>query len=123
MPVADVLYPVNLVVAGRRCVVVGGGSVAARKVEGLVAAGADVVVIAPEVDDQIRSPGRRGGGARRTAAGTWRAPGWPSPRPMIAGGQPGHPRRRRRGPGLGQRRRRPDRPARSPSRPWSGEGR
>ncbi len=55
MPVADVLYPVDLVVEGRRCVVVGGGSVAARKVEGLVAAGADVVVIAPEIDDQIRS--------------------------------------------------------------------
>jgi precorrin-2 dehydrogenase/sirohydrochlorin ferrochelatase len=55
MPVADVLYPVDLVVEGRRCVVVGGGSVAVRKVEGLVAAGAEVVVIAPEIDDQIRS--------------------------------------------------------------------
>jgi precorrin-2 dehydrogenase/sirohydrochlorin ferrochelatase len=55
MPVADVLYPVDLVVAGRRCVVLGGGAVAARKVEGLVAAGAEVVVIAPEIDDEIRS--------------------------------------------------------------------
>jgi precorrin-2 dehydrogenase/sirohydrochlorin ferrochelatase len=55
MPVADVLYPVDLVVEGRRCVVVGGGAVAARKVEGLVAAGAEVVVIAPEIDDHIRS--------------------------------------------------------------------
>jgi precorrin-2 dehydrogenase/sirohydrochlorin ferrochelatase len=54
MPVADVLYPVNLAVAGRRCVVVGGGEVAARKVEGLVAAGADVVVIAPRIDERIR---------------------------------------------------------------------
>ncbi len=54
MPVADVLYPVDLIVDGRRCVVVGGGAVAARKVEGLVAAGADVVVIAPKIDDQIR---------------------------------------------------------------------
>ena len=57
MPVADVLYPVDLVVEGRRCVVVGGGTVAARKVEGLVAAGAEVVVIAPEIDGQIRSLG------------------------------------------------------------------
>lgn len=57
MPVADVLYPVDLVVEGRRCVVVGGGAVAARKVEGLVAAGADVVVIAPKVDDEIRNLG------------------------------------------------------------------
>ena len=43
MPVAAVLYPVNLVLEGRRCVVVGGGAVAARKVEGLVAAGAEVL--------------------------------------------------------------------------------
>jgi precorrin-2 dehydrogenase/sirohydrochlorin ferrochelatase len=57
MPVTDVLYPVNLVLEGRRCVVVGGGAVAARKVEGLVAAGADVVVIAPRIDDRIRASG------------------------------------------------------------------
>jgi siroheme synthase-like protein len=55
MPLQDRVYPVNLVVAGRRCVVVGGGSVAARKVDGLVAAGAEVVVVAPEIDDKIRS--------------------------------------------------------------------
>jgi len=57
MPVPDVLYPVNLVVAGRRCVVVGGGSVAARKVEGLVAAGAEVVVVAPSVGEAVRTQG------------------------------------------------------------------
>jgi precorrin-2 dehydrogenase/sirohydrochlorin ferrochelatase len=55
MPVADVLYPVNLVVEGRRCVVVGGGAVAARKVDGLLAAGGEVVVVAPKIDDAIRS--------------------------------------------------------------------
>jgi precorrin-2 dehydrogenase/sirohydrochlorin ferrochelatase len=59
MPVADVLYPVNLVLEGRRCVVVGGGAVATRKVEGLVAAGADVVVIAPEIGAPIRELGVR----------------------------------------------------------------
>jgi precorrin-2 dehydrogenase/sirohydrochlorin ferrochelatase len=57
MPVADVLYPVNLVLEGRRCVVIGGGAVAARKVEGLVAAGAAVVVIAPEISSSIRELG------------------------------------------------------------------
>ncbi|HEY3811047.1 MAG TPA: bifunctional precorrin-2 dehydrogenase/sirohydrochlorin ferrochelatase [Acidimicrobiales bacterium] len=55
MPAADALYPVNLVVAGRRCVVVGGGAVAARKVDGLIAAGAQVVVVAPKIADSIRA--------------------------------------------------------------------
>jgi precorrin-2 dehydrogenase/sirohydrochlorin ferrochelatase len=55
--VADVLYPVDLVLAGRRCVVVGGGAVATRKVDGLVAAGADVLVIAPEIEARIRVSG------------------------------------------------------------------
>ena len=47
-------YPVNLIVEDRPCLVVGGGSVAARKVEGLLACGAVVHVVAPEVDDEIR---------------------------------------------------------------------
>jgi precorrin-2 dehydrogenase/sirohydrochlorin ferrochelatase len=45
---------VNLRVAGRRCLVVGGGTVAAQKVEGLVECGATVHVVAPRVDDAIR---------------------------------------------------------------------
>lgn len=40
-------YPLFLDVTGRRCVVVGGGEVAARKVGGLLEAGAHVTVIAP----------------------------------------------------------------------------
>ncbi len=43
------LYPLNLDLAGRCCVVVGGGQVAGRKVKGLLAAGARVMVIAPEL--------------------------------------------------------------------------
>ncbi|HEV8344551.1 MAG TPA: NAD(P)-dependent oxidoreductase, partial [Candidatus Binatia bacterium] len=38
-------YPVFLDVQGRRCLVVGGGGVAQRKVRGLVEAGAQVTVI------------------------------------------------------------------------------
>jgi precorrin-2 dehydrogenase/sirohydrochlorin ferrochelatase len=47
-------YPVNLMVDGRPCLVVGGGEVALRKVEGLIAAGALVTVVAPAVDERIR---------------------------------------------------------------------
>jgi precorrin-2 dehydrogenase/sirohydrochlorin ferrochelatase len=49
MPVDEPLYPVNLRVAGRRCVVVGGGAVALSKVRGLLEADASVTVIAPTV--------------------------------------------------------------------------
>jgi len=50
MPVDAPLYPVNLVVAGRRCLVVGGGRVAAQKATELVACGAEVHVVAPRID-------------------------------------------------------------------------
>jgi precorrin-2 dehydrogenase / sirohydrochlorin ferrochelatase len=40
-------------VSGRRCVVVGGGGVAARKARGLLGSGARVVVISPEVRPEI----------------------------------------------------------------------
>jgi precorrin-2 dehydrogenase/sirohydrochlorin ferrochelatase len=46
-------YPVNLQVAGRRCLVVGGGRVAAQKVAGLLDAEAVVTVVAPEVDPAL----------------------------------------------------------------------
>ncbi len=49
MGVGAPTYPVGLVVKGRRCLVVGGGPVAARKIAGLVACGAAVTVVAPEV--------------------------------------------------------------------------
>jgi precorrin-2 dehydrogenase/sirohydrochlorin ferrochelatase len=55
MPVEEVLYPANLVLAGKRCVVVGGGSVAARKIRALVDAGADVLVIAPKISEEIKA--------------------------------------------------------------------
>lgn len=53
-------YPVNLVLAGRRVVVVGAGRIAARKIEGLLRAGAQVHVVAPHVGDEIRGWGEQG---------------------------------------------------------------
>jgi precorrin-2 dehydrogenase len=48
-------YPVNLVVDGRRCVVVGAGRIAARKIEALLDAGARVHVVAPEIGADVRA--------------------------------------------------------------------
>jgi len=48
------LYPVFLKLAGQPVVVVGGGTVAAGKLDGLLAAGARVTVIAPRVRDAVR---------------------------------------------------------------------
>lgn len=53
MPVDTPLYPANLVVAGRPCLVVGAGTVAAQKIAGLLECGAEVTVIAPEAMDEI----------------------------------------------------------------------
>jgi len=43
-------YPVLLQLAGRRCVVIGAGAVGRRKTSGLLAAGAQVVVVAAQID-------------------------------------------------------------------------
>jgi len=48
-------YPVSLLLSGRKCLVVGGGPVAARKAEGLVRAGARVTVVAPEIGPRIKA--------------------------------------------------------------------
>jgi precorrin-2 dehydrogenase / sirohydrochlorin ferrochelatase len=53
MPVDQPLYSVNLLVAGRRCLLVGGGRVALTKLHGLLEAGGDVTVVAPEIDPAI----------------------------------------------------------------------
>jgi siroheme synthase-like protein len=48
-------YPALLDLASRPCLVVGGGTVAARKARGLLAAEARVLVIAPAVGDELRA--------------------------------------------------------------------
>ena len=51
------MYPVFLKLTGRRVLVVGGGPVAAAKLEALLAEGADVTVVAPAVRPEIERPG------------------------------------------------------------------
>lgn len=46
-------YPIFLELTGRRAVVIGGGAVAMRKAQGLLAAGARLVVVAERVDDML----------------------------------------------------------------------
>jgi siroheme synthase-like protein len=55
MPVESAQYPVNLIVDGRRCLVVGGGHIAARKAQGLLACGAVVHVIGTHISDEVKA--------------------------------------------------------------------
>lgn len=55
MPVTSPPYPVNLLLAGRRVLIVGGGQVAASKAQGLLAADAVVHVVALEVVPEVRA--------------------------------------------------------------------
>ena len=48
-------YPMNMELGGRRCVVLGGGPVARRKVGTLRQAGASVLVIAPSVSPELEA--------------------------------------------------------------------
>lgn len=55
VPVDQPAYPVNLLLAGRPVLVVGGGRVAAAKVRGLLDARAEVHVVAVAVGAEVRS--------------------------------------------------------------------
>ena len=55
MTAGEPAYLAGLVLAGRRVVVVGGGTVAQRRLPGLLAAGADVEVIAPAVTPSVEA--------------------------------------------------------------------
>ncbi|NQU38416.1 MAG: hypothetical protein HQ523_00515 [Lentisphaerae bacterium] len=46
--------PVNLLPKGRRCVVVGGGTIATRKTGHLIPSGADITVVSPELSESLQ---------------------------------------------------------------------
>jgi precorrin-2 dehydrogenase/sirohydrochlorin ferrochelatase len=54
------VYPVCLDIAGKFCIIVGGGKVACRKAEGLLAAGAVVRVISPLVVEELEKLANEG---------------------------------------------------------------
>jgi siroheme synthase-like protein len=53
-------YPVSLNIRGRKCVVVGGGEVALRKVKALLEHGAEVEVISPDLCPELARLGESG---------------------------------------------------------------
>jgi siroheme synthase-like protein len=54
-PVGLRFLPVGLDLQGRRCVVVGGGTIGTRKALTLARAGARVIIVSPEVTDSLRA--------------------------------------------------------------------
>ena len=60
------LYPVFLALRGLPVVIVGGGNVAAGKLAGLLEAGAEVTVVAPEIVPTIRARAGSGGAVTLT---------------------------------------------------------
>ncbi|TKZ12147.1 hypothetical protein B7493_19010 [Mycobacterium tuberculosis variant bovis] len=78
-------YLVGLRLAGKKVVVVGGGTVAQRRLPLLIASGADVHVIAPSVTPASRRWTRSPCRCVTTATATLTAPGMRSRPPMTRG--------------------------------------
>ncbi len=53
-------YPVFLNLAGKRCVIIGGGTIAQGKIGGLLRAGCQITVISPDATPGIRQAAQRG---------------------------------------------------------------
>ena len=48
-------YPIMLNINNQEVVVVGGGTIAYRKIRGLLQAGANITVISPEIEERIET--------------------------------------------------------------------
>jgi len=57
---APALFPMFVKLLGRKCVVVGGGTVAESKIESLLQAGANITVVSPELTNKLEQLERRG---------------------------------------------------------------
>lgn len=53
-------YPVYLNLAGKRCVIIGGGTIAQGKIGGLLQAGCQITVVSPDATPGIRQAAQRG---------------------------------------------------------------
>ncbi|WP_428910968.1 NAD(P)-binding protein [Niallia sp. Krafla_26] len=47
-------YPIQLNLKGKRAVIIGGGKIAERKVRGLLHTGADIILVSPEITDNLK---------------------------------------------------------------------
>lgn len=47
-------FPINIDIQNKHCVLIGGGNVAYRKALSLLTAGANITLIAPEINDGVR---------------------------------------------------------------------
>jgi precorrin-2 dehydrogenase / sirohydrochlorin ferrochelatase len=54
------LFPMFVKLSGRRCVVVGGGSIAESKVDSLLTSGAAVTVVSPKLTERLAEEAQRG---------------------------------------------------------------
>lgn len=53
-------YPIHLDIRGRRCIVIGGGKVAERKIKNLLLCGGEVVVVSPQLTDPLSKMAKQG---------------------------------------------------------------
>lgn len=53
-------YPINLDIRGKRCVVIGGGKVADRKIKNILLCGGKVKVVSPELTEALSKMAKQG---------------------------------------------------------------